>query len=168
MSLLCSAKVSERAHRNELVYSMNAHRGFLVTKGRRLKRQGFLAWGSWILHTWKSPLEGGVVCKCSAGGLSPNDEHQLVRVTLPRGDFATASPLALRGGTVLLCWKDSAAWEPSRHTHESKVLWSLSSSSKEAENSLSLVSCNTGLRRSQSLTVKQWKMKSKKSVSWMT
>lgn len=60
-----------------------------------------------------------------------------------RGAFVIAFPLPLRGGTALLCWKDPAAWEPSRDTHEYKVLWSLSSSEEEAENSPSLVSCNT-------------------------
>lgn len=43
---------------------------------------------------------------------------------------------------MLLCREDPAAWEPSRDTHESKVLRSLSSS-KESESSLSLAPCNT-------------------------
>lgn len=78
-----------------------------------------------------------------------------------RGALATASPLPLREGTVLLCWKDPAAWEPSRDTHEYKVLWSKQQQGGQILRRARLWCPVRWLSRSQSLTVKQWKMKSK-------
>jgi len=63
--------------------------GFPRLSGRLgVEKQRVLAWGFWMLHAWKSPLEGGVVCKCPAHGLSPDYQHQLVLVTLAEGILA--------------------------------------------------------------------------------
>lgn len=89
-SILCISPVHNKVvwggiGRLSWLEPMNAHRGSQSLREAGGWKGEVLAWGCWILYTWKSPLEGGVVCKCSAHGLSPRYKHQLVLVTLAEG-----------------------------------------------------------------------------------